>query len=127
MAKNKKGLNTILIVDDEEGIRMSLKDFLEDNQFEVFTADNGQQALEIVEKEKIDVVMTDLLMPRMDGIEFYRRCIAYDSRLKEHFLFYSADVSSEREAFLKRNKLRFLRKPFGLSKFMDTMDQILRR
>ena len=66
-------------------------------------------------------------MPMMDGIEFYKQSVAYDSRLSKLFLFYSADVSPDRESFLKQNNLLFLRKPFGLNEFIDRMDQILRQ
>jgi len=54
-------------------------------------------------------------------------CMPITTQLKKHFLFYSADITPEREAYLKKNKLRFLRKPFALGEFMDTIDQLIRQ
>lgn len=61
--------DTILIVDDEDIIRESLSFVLKKEGFEVLEAPNGKVALEIVRKEAIDLVLTDLEMPEMKGIE----------------------------------------------------------
>jgi len=63
----------ILIVDDEAVIRESLHDWLSDVDYEVFTAESGPQALEILEKEKVGIVIADLVIPAMDGIELMKR------------------------------------------------------
>jgi two-component system nitrogen regulation response regulator NtrX len=64
----------ILIVDDEPNVRSSLKGVLEDEDFIVLTASNGEEALEIIPKEKPDVILLDLLMPNgIDGIETLKR------------------------------------------------------
>lgn len=60
---------TLLIIDDEEGITESLSLYFEDEGYNVFTASDGEQGLEIFFKEDIDVVLTDLRMPVKDGIE----------------------------------------------------------
>ncbi|MFT5697346.1 MAG: DNA-binding NtrC family response regulator [Desulforhopalus sp.] len=62
-------LTTILLVDDEEVLRESISDFLEDRDYKVFTAENGYTALEIFKKEKPDLILSDLRMPEMDGLE----------------------------------------------------------
>jgi len=62
----------ILVVDDEAAIRESLCDWLSDVGYEVLTAENGPQALEIIEREKLGIVITDLVMPGMDGIELMK-------------------------------------------------------
>ena len=63
----------VLIVDDEAIIRESLRDWLSDVGHQVLTAENGFQALEIIEKEKPGIAFVDLVMPRMDGIELLKR------------------------------------------------------
>jgi len=68
----KKKFKT-LIVDDEVIIRESLRDWLSDVGHQVLTAENGLQALEIIEKEKPGIVFADLVMPGMDGIELLKR------------------------------------------------------
>jgi len=63
----------VLIVDDEAIIRESLRDWLSDVGYQVLTAENGHQALGIIEKEKPGIVIADLVMPGMDGIELLKR------------------------------------------------------
>ena len=61
--------NLILIVDDEEEIRLLLKEFLEKNDFEVLVAEDGQQALKLAEDHIPDLVITDMLLPKEHGVE----------------------------------------------------------
>jgi two-component system response regulator AtoC len=63
----------ILVVDDEAIVRESLRDWLSDVGHHVLTAENGPQALEIIEKEKPGIVIADLVMPGMDGIELLKK------------------------------------------------------
>jgi len=63
----------ILIVDDEAIVRESLRDWMSDVGHQVLTAENGHQALEIIEKEKPGIAIVDLIMPGMDGIELLKR------------------------------------------------------
>jgi len=63
----------ILVVDDEAIVRDSLRDWLSDVGHQVLTAENGSQALEIIQKGKPSVAIVDLVMPGMDGIELLKR------------------------------------------------------
>jgi len=63
----------VLVVDDETIVRESLRDWLSDVGHQVLTAENGYQAMEIIEKEKPGIVIADLVMPGMDGIELLKR------------------------------------------------------
>jgi len=63
----------ILVVDDEAIVRESLRDWLTNAGYEVFTAENGPKALEIIERERMGIVITDLVMPGMDGIELMKK------------------------------------------------------
>ena len=60
----------ILVVDDDKNTRLLLKAVLEGERYTVFTAENGEDALEVMEREHIDLVVLDIMMPRMDGYEF---------------------------------------------------------
>ena len=64
---------TILVVDDEKDIRISLTGILEDEGYQVLTADNGIEALECARLELPDLVLLDIWMPGMDGLETLER------------------------------------------------------
>ncbi len=66
----KPGRNRVLVVDDDEGARRMIADYLEDEPVEVRTAENGQDALVRMEEAAPDVVVLDLMMPVMDGMGF---------------------------------------------------------
>jgi two-component system response regulator AtoC len=68
---NKKA--KVLVVDDEAIVRQSLRDWLGEVGHQVLTAENGPQALEVIQKEKPGVLITDLVMPGIDGIELMKR------------------------------------------------------
>ena len=60
----------ILVVDDDDNTRMFLRAVLENNGYTVSTASNGKRALDVMDKEHIDLVVLDIMMPEMDGYEF---------------------------------------------------------
>ncbi len=68
-----KADTTILVIEDEEILRESMADFLEDQDFRVLMAENGRVGLELFERERPDLVLTDLRMPETDGLEVLRR------------------------------------------------------
>ena len=59
----------ILIIDDERGIRNTLREILADEGYEVDVAENGKQGLEMAQAKAYDLIFTDIKMPEMDGIE----------------------------------------------------------
>jgi DNA-binding NtrC family response regulator len=63
-------MSKILIVDDETPIRKALRDILEYEKYEVEEAENARKALEILEKQDFKVIISDLKMPGMSGMEF---------------------------------------------------------
>lgn len=115
-----------LVVDDHEPLRELVFSLLS-RRGTVEAVTGGGDGLEMVREHFYNGIVSDIEMPGMDGFEFYQRAVECDPKLKKHFLFYSADITPEREAYMKKNKLRFLRKPFALGEFMDTIDQLLRQ
>lgn len=63
MKNNSAGLKKIIVVDDEKDIRESVKDVLQDNNFEVETAGNGKEFINKISKSKFDLIILDVLMP----------------------------------------------------------------
>jgi DNA-binding response OmpR family regulator len=70
-------MHKILVVDDDRHIRELVKTFLEREKFEVLTAADGAAALAIMEQRKVDMLILDILMPKMDGWELCRRVRDY--------------------------------------------------
>ncbi len=63
----------IMVVDDEESITYLLKRVLEAEGYEVLTASNGREALEILQDRPVDLIITDYMMPEMDGLQVLRK------------------------------------------------------
>ena len=71
----------ILVVDDDKNTRLLLKAVLQAENYSVFTADNGESALDVMDKEHIDLVVLDIMMPKMDGYEFTKVLRESDNNL----------------------------------------------
>ena len=68
----------ILVVDDDQVIRTLMTEILNDAGYEVITAAGGQEAVGLLERDRIDLIITDLIMPDLNGIEVLRTAIALD-------------------------------------------------
>ena len=71
----------ILVADDDKNTRLLFRAVLEAEKYTVFTAENGEEALQIMDKEHIDLVVLDVMMPKMDGYEFTRTLRENDNTL----------------------------------------------
>ena len=71
----------ILVAEDDKNTRRFLRAVLEEDGFRVHTAANGQEAMDILDKEYIDLVVLDVMMPKMDGYEFTRQIRSANSNL----------------------------------------------
>lgn len=101
----------IIVVDDEEVIRESLQLWLNEAGYTVFTAGNGETALQIIEKEKINILIVDLRMPGMDGIEVFKKAKKIISPLFAIFITAYGTVESAVVA-MKEGAYDFIEKPF---------------
>ena len=101
----------ILVVDDELNMRLVLRAMLKKEGYEVATAADGLEALEILKKEKIAVVATDLKMPRLDGMGLLDRITRDDPSLPVVILTAYGTVANAVDA-LKKGAFDYLTKPF---------------
>lgn len=70
---------TLLLIDDDEIVRASIAAYLEDSDFKILLADNGLQGMEVFERERPDLIICDLRMPQIDGLELIRRVNELDT------------------------------------------------
>jgi two-component system response regulator AtoC len=101
----------ILVVDDEAIVREALSDWLKDIGYQVFTAENGHKALEVIEKEKPGIMIADLVMPGMDGIELMRRAKAHQPNIEVIIITAYASIPTAITA-MKEGAYDYIEKPF---------------
>lgn len=103
----------ILVVDDEETIRSFLVTFLESKGFQTLQAQNGREAIEIVKKEKPTLMLLDLMMPGMNGIETLREIRKFDKDLGVVMATAIQDETIAQEA-AELGSYQYVTKPFDL-------------
>jgi len=101
----------ILVVDDEKIVRESTKEWLKEEGFSVTTADSGQKALEIMAELPFNMMLTDIKMPGMDGVELLGKAKEKNSDLCVIMMTAYAAVDSAVDA-MKQGALDYLTKPF---------------
>jgi two-component system NtrC family response regulator len=104
-------METILIVDDEKNYLLVLSAVLEEEGYEVLTALGGMEALEIQKSSDVDLVLTDMKMPGMDGIELLERIKAYDPDLPVIMMTAHGTVDKAVEA-MQKGAYSYILKPF---------------
>lgn len=108
---------TVLLVEDEETLAMIIKDTLEGQNFVIHTAANGEEGLRLFFDVRPDVLVADVMMPRMDGFEMVRRIRQTDKRTPVLFLTARSAINDVVEGFeLGAND--YLKKPFGMQELI---------
>ena len=107
----------ILLVEDEETLAMIIKDTLEGQNFIIQTASNGEEGLRLFFDLRPDVLVADVMMPRMDGFEMVRRIRQTDKHTPVLFLTARSAINDVVEGFeLGAND--YLKKPFGMQELI---------
>src|SRR6202011_5058538 len=105
----------ILVVDDEPSIRDLLTAMLLEDGHDVEAAADGADGLERLAARDFDLIITDVKMPGVDGVEFYQRVKAFDAKLAERIIFTTGDmISPATRDFLESVSNPHLLKPFRL-------------
>jgi DNA-binding NtrC family response regulator len=108
MERNEK--TKILLIDDEDSIRKLLGISLKHKGFEVITAEDGEKGIEMFRQESPEIVLTDIKMPDVDGLEVLRQVKALDPEAQVIVITGHGDMESAIEA-LKLEASDFLNKP----------------
>jgi len=116
----------ILVVDDEEHIVMILKDSLEFSGFQVVTALDGQEALDMVKKESPDLIVLDIGMPRLDGWEVCRRLKSDENTRSIPIIILTAYAqTSDQKKGAQLGADRFITKPCDLTYLVEEINRLL--
>ena len=124
--KNVKIKNSVLIIDDEEDILSSCKAVLEDEDYDVETSKNYDEAIKIFESKKIDLVFLDVWLPNVDGLDIL-------SNIKEKYPNTTVIMMSGHagvETAVRATKMGaydFLEKPISISKLLSSCDEVLNK
>ena len=112
----------ILLAEDDQAMRAYLSRALENAGYEVVAVDRGTAALPLLEEEHFDLLLSDIVMPEMDGIELAQRCSEVSPRTKVMFITGVAAVSlrTNREA----PQTKVLSKPFHLKDLVLEVEQM---
>jgi len=114
----------ILIIDDEKSIRGTLKEILEYEKYEVAEAQDGQQGVEMLQQNKYDVVLCDIKMPKMDGIQVLEKTTS--AGIDTPFIMISAHGTIETAVdATKKGAYDFIQKPPDLNRLLVTVRNAL--
>jgi two-component system cell cycle sensor histidine kinase/response regulator CckA len=121
-----KGLR-VLVVEDEPALAAAVSEALADAGFEVDRAGDGAEGLTRLTEASYDLIVCDLKMPRIDGMQFYRAMAAATPALARRVIFVTGDVAgTEAGRFLEETACRWLSKPFRLGDLLraarDTLE-----
>ncbi|WP_256005762.1 MULTISPECIES: sigma-54-dependent transcriptional regulator [Pedobacter] len=116
----------LLIIDDERAIRSTLREILEYENYEVEDIDNGIEGLELIKKKKFDLVLCDIKMNKMDGMEVLEQALAYSPDLPFIMISGHGTVETAIEAS-KKGAFDFISKPPDLNRLLITVRNALDR
>ncbi|MDF5719145.1 MAG: response regulator transcription factor [Rhizonema sp. PD37] len=119
---------TILVVDDDLGTRLSISDYLELSGYSVIVANDGQEALAMVEEYHTDLIVTDIVMPQINGYELVRRVRQKPAfRLLPVILLTARTKTQERILGYQSGCDLYLPKPFELEELAAAIRNLLER
>jgi CheY-like chemotaxis protein len=119
-------LKAVLVVDDDKQLASALEWILADENYLVDVAHDGEEALLKVKVHEYDVIICDLLMPRLRGDEFYFQATDLRPALADRFIFitgFAADLDNQQ--FLSDQGQRHLIKPFPINELIDAVKELL--
>ena len=117
-------MSKILVIDDERAIRNTLKEILEYEKYQVDLAEEGKKALEFIGKKEYDVILCDIKMPEMDGIELLPLLLEKQPDAPVVMISGHGNINTAVEA-IKKGAFDFIEKPLDLNRLLITIKNAL--
>lgn len=116
----------VLIVDDEPNILLSLEFLMKKNGYNVFVGRDGQEAIDTISSEKIDLVILDIMMPEVDGLEVCKRLKSNPETESIKVIFLSAKIKEEEiEAGYQVGADAYITKPYSTRDIVKKVKELL--
>jgi DNA-binding response OmpR family regulator len=123
---NAYDFKAILLVDDDRQLAVTLQWILADQNYMVDVAYDGEEALMKVKANEYDVIVCDVMMPRLRGDEFYQQALGLRPSLADHFIFITGfGADPQVNLFLCKTGAKYLMKPFPVQTLIDCVKQLL--
>ncbi len=119
-------MKRVLVVDDEVGIRESVKRILEKQGFDVVTASNGEDAFKLIREEAIDLVITDIRMAGMDGVDLLKVCKSVSPTTEVIMITGYASVDTAVES-MKLGAYDYITKPFKKAELLKAVNKAIEK
>jgi CheY-like chemotaxis protein len=103
----------VLVVEDDAHVRRLLVDLLREEGHDVYEAENGRLALEILHRRAFDLIISDIKMPDIDGRALYHELRRCQPELLDRLVIVTGYNNADTEFFLRETGVRVLRKPFS--------------
>ena len=117
-------MSKILIIDDERPIRSTLREILEFEKFKVDDAEDGKTGFELIKKNKYDIILCDIKMPKMDGMEVLEESMKIGIETPFVMISGHGNVETAVEA-IKKGAFDFIQKPLDLNRILVTLRNAL--
>ncbi|HEY49167.1 MAG TPA: PAS domain S-box protein [Dehalococcoidia bacterium] len=122
----RAGRARILVVDDEPAVLQFMSKVLSEEGYEVETVDNANEALAMINSKRYSLILLDIKMPGMSGIELYESIGKIARSLTKRVLFITGDVlGADTEDFMKKAKAHYIPKPFDIEQLRKEIKRII--
>lgn len=116
----------LLVIDDQQSIRKTLREILEYEDFQVDEAEDGQKGLEMVQKNDYDVILSDIKMPKLDGIEFLEKVLETKPDIPVIMISGHGNIDTAVDA-IKKGAYDYISKPVDLNRLLVTVRNAMER
>ena len=119
-------MKKIMVVDNEPDIVDLTRTVLELGGYNVVTARSGEECLRLLEKEKVDLVLLDIMMPGMSGWDVFNRINKKSTGIKVAFMSVLEISDKRKQVLLEEGLADYIMKPFDKDGLLDRIDDILK-